>query len=380
MSRPLQRAGLSRRVALVLCGALLAAAAAAQEPASPPDDIYIPAEPLDRAAPNYPARALNNRREGWVRVSFIISEEGEVIEPMIEDSSHPDFDESALRAIERWRYRPATIGGRPVEQSMVETMIRYKIQEANGATPKFTQQYRKIYALIAANNVAEAGPLLQELEAGPLNFYEEAWFWWMKYVYLDATGTAEPAAQMEALSKALGSSDREDDVYLPPDVYVAASQRLLLLRARDGDFSGAVTVFQRLTASKTARKSKVFNDVVASLEPVYREITGLVAGPTVLKQTARVAEHDYWVHRMLRRSFAVGDVQGGELDVVDVRCTRANRRFVSLPEDAVLKIPDTWGDCSVYIKGDIGTTFAFEEYPDGFASAADPAQVAPTLE
>jgi hypothetical protein len=199
----------------------------------------------------------------------------------------------------------------------------------------------------------------------------------MKYLYLDATGTAEPAALIEALRKALGSTDSEDDVYLPPDVYVSASQRLFVLRARSGDLSGAVTVFERLTASKTAKRSKDYADVVALLEPVHRQITDLVAGPTVLRQTARVAEYDYWVHRMLRRSFAVGDVQGGKLHVVDVRCTRANRRFVSLPEDAVLKIPDSWGDCSVYIKGDTGTTFIFEEYPDGFAAAVDPAQPEP---
>ena len=80
------------------------------------------------------------------------------------------------------------------------------------------------------------------------------------------------------------------------------------------------------------------------------------------------------------RSFAFGDVQGGKLDVVDVRCTRANRRFVALPENAVLKIPDTWGDCSVYIKGVEGTEFTFDEYPAEYANAIDPAQVAPTKE
>jgi TonB family protein len=73
-----------------------------------------------------------------VRVSFVISEEGKVIEPMIEDSSHRDFDSSTLNAIEKWRYKPATLGGKPVEQSMVETTIRYKLCDAKGASPQFT--------------------------------------------------------------------------------------------------------------------------------------------------------------------------------------------------------------------------------------------------
>ncbi len=367
---------------LVLCGALFAADAAAQPAPSPEgrNDVYITAEPLQRTPPNYPLRALNDRREGWVTVSFIISEEGDVIEPMIEDSSSADFDATTLRAIKSWRYKPATLGGRPVEQSMVQTTIYYKMQDAKGASAQFIKKYRSMYPLIAAKNFAEAGPLLQELDEGELNFYEEAWLWWLKYVYLDATGTADPDALMAALRKALGSTGNENDDYLEPDIFVAASQRLYVLQARAGDLSGAVAAFKRLEASKTAKRSKLYKEVVESLEPSYREITSLVAGDKVLRQTARVDEHNYWVHRMLRRSFAFGDVQGGKLEVVDVRCTRANRRFVSLPENAVLKIPDTWGDCSVYIKGAEGTKFTFDEYPAAYAAAVDPEQVAPTNE
>jgi TonB family protein len=371
---------MQKPVSLMLYSALVAAPLGAQEPAPAPSgigDIYIPAEPLNRSAPTYPASSLSSRREGWVLVSFIISEEGEVIEPMIEDSSNPDFDAPTLRAIRKWRYKPATVDGTPVEQSMVQTMIRYKLADAKGASSSFVKKYRAAYALIAAKNVAEAAPLVQELEKGEQNYYETAWFWWLKYAYLDTMGTAQPEALMQALDKALGSSETEDDAYLQPDVFVAASQRLYAMRARSGDLSGALAVYERLKASNTAKRSKLYKDVVASLEPSHSEILSLVAGPRVLRQTARVDEHNYWVHRMLRRSFALADVRNGKLDVVDVRCSRANRRFVSLPENAVLKIPDTWGDCGVYVKGDEGTTFAFEEYPAGYADAADPAQLAP---
>ena len=374
-----------RQSFLVLCGALFAAGAAAQPsppPPSPatPSDVYIPAEPVSRTPPSYPPSAISDGREGWVRVSFIISEKGEVIEPMIEDSSSKDFDANTLRAIKSWRYKPATVGGKPVEQSMVETTIVYQLDNAKGASPQFVKKYRAVYPMIAAKNLTEAAPLMQEIEKGDLNYYAQAWLWWLKYLYLDATGTAEPDALVGSLRKALGSSPTKDDDYLQPDVYVVASQRLYALMLRVGDFSGAVAVFERLKVSKAAKRSKLYSDVIAALEPSYRKIMSLVEGDGVLQQTARVDEHNYWVHRMLRRSFGLGDVRGGKLDVVDVRCTRANRRFVSLPENAVLKIPDTWGDCSVYIKGDEGATFAFEEYPAAYANTVDPAQIAPAKE
>ena len=368
----------NKRLLLVLGSALFAVAAAAQEPAPPArGDPYTPAEVVLRVPPVYPGKALSQGREGWAKVSFIISEEGEVIEPMIEDSSHPDFNAGTLRAIEKWRYKPATLDGKPVEQSMVQTIIRYQIAEATGATPKFVKKYREIHDLILAKNLAEAGPLLQELEDGQTNFYEEAWLWWMKYVYLEATGTAEPSVLERALRLAVGSSEKDFDDYLQPDVYVQAYQRLFVVRVRNGDLSGAVTAYDQLKASKVAQRSKRYDEAVASLEPVHGEIMALVKGSSILRQAARVEENDYWVHRMLRRSFAIGDVQGGVLDVVDVRCTRANRRFRSLPKESVLTIPNSWGDCGVYIKGDVGTTFTFEEYPGAYASAIDPAQVAP---
>jgi TonB family protein len=368
-----------RQRTLVLCFALFAAGAAAQPARSPGarDEVYIPAEVLTKTAPAYPPSAQQTGREGWVLVSFIVSEQGDVIEPMIEQSSSADFDATTLRAIKSWRFKPATLGGKPVEESMVQTIIRYKLQEANGASARFVKKYRAVYALIVAKNFVEAGPLVQALDKGELNFYEQAWLAWLNYVYLDAMGVAEPGALIDPLSKALASSGVEDD-YLEPDVFVSASQRLYVLQARAGDLSEAVATFKRLKASKTAKRSKLYKDVVASLEPSYREVMNVVAGTRVLRQVARVDEHNYWVHRMLRRSFALGEVVSGKVEVVDVRCTRANRRFPSLPENAILQIPDSWGDCSVYIKGAEGTTFAFEEHPAGDASAVDPAQVAPT--
>jgi TonB family protein len=367
-----------RRQGLVaLCAASLATGAPAQQVV--PSEEYIPAEPVKKAPPDYPTAAVSRLQEGWVQVSFIVSEKGDVIEPMIEQSSNAIFDAPTLRAIRDWRYKPAMLNGKPVEQSMVQTIIRYQLQAATGATPQFIKKYRAVSALIVAKKLDQAGPLVEELEKGELNYYETAWLSWLKYVYLDATGTAQPAVLIDLLNKALGSSGANDQILLP-DTFVQASQRLYGLQVRRGDLSEAVAAFKRLEASTRAKHAKVYEDVMAALEPSYREVVNLVGGTKVLQVTGQVNEHNYWVHRMLRRSFAFGDVQGGKLEVVDVRCTRVNRRFVSMPENSVLKIPDTWGDCSLYIKGEEGTTFAFEEYPAGYSAADDSAPAAPTKE
>ena len=318
------------RIGLIVCGASLAVNAVAQESAPPaevPNGIYIPVEPLERTPPGYPSRALSQRREGWARASFIISEEGEVIEPMIEESSHPDFDAPTLRALERWRFKPATLDGKPVEQSMMQTIIRYQLSDEKGATRAFIKSYREIYSLLLAGDLAAATPLMEALDQGALNFYEDAWLGWLQFVYLEASRTAEPEALVKALGRALGSTETEDDNYLEPDMFVFASQRLFELRARGNDFSGAIRAFERLEDSNIAQRSKRYPEALAAIEPFRQGIMNLVAGPEVLAQRGRIDDNHYWVRRLLRRSFAVGDVQGGQLTLIDLRCARANRRF-----------------------------------------------------
>jgi TonB family protein len=375
-----------QRISFALCGALLVPlAASAQAPAVPSvvsTDLYVPAEPLERTGPEYPKAALSKGRQGWAKASFVISTEGKVIEAMIEESSHHDFDAPTLRAVENWQYQPATLNGKPVEQSMVETTIRYQIDDvdAGGAGPQFVKRYRATQSLIVAKNFAEAAKSLQSLEQGAINLYQDAWLWWLKYVYLEAMGGADPQVLMEALRKALGSTETKYDNVLEPDVFVLASQRLYVLSVRSNDFGDALSTLERLKASEPAQGSKLYKDVVARLEPTNQEILSVVASPQVLRQEARVDAHNYWVHRMLRRSFSFGEVKNGQLDVVDLRCTRANRRLVSVPEDAVLKLPASWGDCRVYIKGEPGTTFSYEEYPDDVANTVDPAQLSSKAE
>ena len=63
--------------------------------------------PLVRFDPEYPPLAARYCLSGWVLVSFSISDSGRVSDLRILDSEpNSVFDESALRALEQWRYNP----------------------------------------------------------------------------------------------------------------------------------------------------------------------------------------------------------------------------------------------------------------------------------
>lgn len=330
-----------------------------------PTDTFIKPVPIERPNPSYPRDAMSQSREGWVMVSYVITPEGGIAEPMIENSSGGEaFEKAALRAVSRWRYSPATVGGEPVEQSMTKTRIVFLLQGGTeGARTRFIRTYREAATLISNGDLAAALPLIDQLEFGErANLYEDAWFWWLKYSYLEASKSTDAQQKIDALQLALGY---EDD-YLEPDLFVAAAQILYVLHVRGGDLSAARNTFARLRDSKAARQSERYEAVIAALTPHYSQIEAAVAGNQRLAIKGEIGRHDYWVHDLLRRSFSVADISG-RIDAVDVRCDRATKRYESFAPESVWNVPESWGPCGVYIKGEPGTTFTFEEHPAGAA-------------
>lgn len=344
--------------------ALVTARAAAQEAPSVSAETYVKATPVERSAPNYPSEALQAHEEGWVMLSFVISPTGGIEEPMVEDSSGVEsLERAALRAVRKWRFSPAMRNGVPVEQSMTKTRIVFQLEGGGppGASASFVRKYRKIADLIDKKDLAAVPPLLDEIEVGGrTNLYEDAWFWWLKYVYLDATKSTDTDGMVDALRRAIGY---EED-YLRPDQFVAAAGQLYALQVHSGDLSSARNTFARLRDSKVARQSKHYESTIEALSPSYMQIEQLISGNTLLVTNAKIHEHDYWVHDLLRRSFSMDKIVG-HVDVVDVRCARGTKRYDSFPTDGVWYVPESWGKCGVYIKGEPGTTFVFDEYPAG---------------
>ena len=84
--------------------------------------------PFLRPAPEYPQRWLARGVEGWVLVSFTITETGAVTNAMVLDSKpRGAFDAAALRTIARYKYHPQIIGGKPAALPGVTLRIVFEI-------------------------------------------------------------------------------------------------------------------------------------------------------------------------------------------------------------------------------------------------------------
>jgi protein TonB len=83
--------------------------------------------PTVKIPPRYPRRAVRSKIEGIVTVEFTITRDGSVINPAIVQAAPPFvFDQAALRAIRRWKFRPKFIEGRAVQRRAVQN-IRFSL-------------------------------------------------------------------------------------------------------------------------------------------------------------------------------------------------------------------------------------------------------------
>jgi protein TonB len=70
----------------------------------------IPEQPVVQALPRYPSNAEDRQIEGRVRLSITIMPDGSVRDVQVLGASPPGyFETEAVRAVQRWRYKPSNV-------------------------------------------------------------------------------------------------------------------------------------------------------------------------------------------------------------------------------------------------------------------------------
>jgi protein TonB len=112
-------------------------------PAPTPPPVAAPAKPavqppnagssdivaVNRSKPNYPRRAIQAGLEGWVKLSFTVTADGQVKDIKVLDSNPPRlFDDEAMRAIQQWTFKPRKQDGKAVEGTAIQT-VEFKLSD-----------------------------------------------------------------------------------------------------------------------------------------------------------------------------------------------------------------------------------------------------------
>ncbi|MFT5674938.1 MAG: protein TonB [Paraglaciecola sp.] len=89
------------------------------------DGEYLP---IVKVAPVYPRRALSRGIEGFVIVEFTVGKQGSVKDAFVVESNPADiFDQAALDAAAKFKYKPRVINGEAAEVAGVQNRITFQI-------------------------------------------------------------------------------------------------------------------------------------------------------------------------------------------------------------------------------------------------------------
>lgn len=89
------------------------------------DGEYLP---IVKVAPAYPRRAQQRGIEGFVIVEFTVTKQGTVRDPVVVEASPQGiFEQAAIEAVLKFKYKPRVVNGEPTEVSGVLNRVTFQI-------------------------------------------------------------------------------------------------------------------------------------------------------------------------------------------------------------------------------------------------------------
>jgi len=342
----------------ILCGIALSAlamapAVAARDNYATDSDYEGLAVAIDRDLPDFPRQKRRWTQEAWVRLSYVVTADGQAVDPIVINSSGGiDFENEVRKVTERWRFKPSDTGAElPYNIANMRFVIRGR---GKGTTRKFARYAKHIMKNLHGNNVEVARRHADEaVEIGGWNLYESTILWLMLGRIEGAEGN-DPG-KLEMYRRGLAVSDsrslrRNARIDLLEDIfelesklhqYAAAMVTLETL----SDVRGSSEVLEHLSARSAAIVEILDNqDVVAA--------QATVSNPCNCDDGVAL-----WDYIPIRRTFSFANLNGN-VERFEARCER--QRISGVVEtDQKWTLAADWGNCQVFVFGDDGATFDF---------------------
>jgi periplasmic protein TonB len=82
------------------------------------DTKLEPPMALRTVSPEYPSELKRDGVAGVVVIKCTVDVQGNVVEPEVEKSSNVEFNQPAIDALKKWKFRPAQLDGAPVAKKI----------------------------------------------------------------------------------------------------------------------------------------------------------------------------------------------------------------------------------------------------------------------
>lgn len=317
------------------------------------------AAPVEQAAPVYPQGLAETGQEGWVRMHFVVTPEGQAIDPVIVDSGGgASFEDEARKALGEWQFEAPASG---IEDAHNLVNIRYEVRNSrDSATKSFRREHQRVVLdLVHERNDGARGKLDALVAEGGFNTYESTMLWLM-------VGRVEgvennDSGKLECYHRALAVSTRST---LRVENKLGLLEKIFHLEDQFGQYAAAMRTYQSLEMA--SGKRAINEEIAARAQEIQALMDGdadLVAQAAVYNPCDCEAGVPLWYYKPARRTFSFANLSGN-VTSFEARCE--NQRVQGPVESGTeWTLAPEWGSCRVFVFGDDGATFDFVEHPAG---------------
>jgi len=309
--------------------------------------------PVNLTAPANPGFPIGIGSEGWIKLQFSITADGSTDNIKIIDVMPEGFSTGpAINAVKAWTFQPAILDGTALDWHNNIVVINYDLPEIpNLSGPRFTTPYEEIQELINAGQYDRA-----ERQA-VTNLKEETFS--LHDIGLGNVQLALVEIRRQDLHQALQAITRatipEVNQLTIEELDVALQYRFTIELSL-GRFMDAINTYELRNEIVEMAEDDTIHQQAEQLQMLLDQNYTLIAKGKILDSNKG------WFFIPSLRNFTIADIDG-ELESIDVVC---NRNLATLPfqPDIEWSLPESWGDCSLTINGDMNTTFSFYELQD----------------
>jgi hypothetical protein len=249
--------------------------------------------------------------------------------------------------------------GEPIEQCHTKVRVAYSLDQPSrnrGARKRFISDFNEADQLLKDGKLAEARIAIDEIgENSVTTLYESSRVWILRAMLQQKEG--DELGQLESLKRSISG----DGEYVEPSIYVGVMLMIYDLEIKFQRYADA------LVTIATLEDLEIDDDLTAKLAKFKDEIEILKTSDRAVAIEGEIGEAreehhgaGMWWHTLLRRTAGIEAVSGS-LEWVELRCDW--RRIKAKPDKGrAWRIPPEWGDCSIYVFGEPGSTFQLLEY------------------
>lgn len=317
--------------------------------------VFIKAELLNKKDAVYPYARTKKSHEGLVEVGVMVSPQGKVYSPIINLSTHVDFEAPALEAVKQYTFNPAKLNGMPVD-SYYDILVRFDMPGLDGSV---SERFSKFYKT-AKKELAKDKPNQKKLERKIESMNETYLMPHYALAHL-ASVKAQTAVKfgdthrkLDALKQLLifeGAVGKNGK--LLDDYFLTWTKSAIIKNQLDlGQYQAAY--WNYLDMQKTDSKN------VQRFDGSMLKVKDILASGSAFSQELKLGSRAYQEVLLSDTKFEIKDIVG-EITTLTFRCQKGFSEIEYQVGSEYFVLPG-WGRCKVQISGAENTMGTLVQY------------------